>query len=647
MKNSVIKKIRRIAALLAVFTLVLGLVACGGSGESNTGSKSGSGDKTVASDDSKGSSDSNGDNGGVKASDLPSDKGDGSFMIYKVGSDILAFVVKSKECEKLLPKSEYEESDWHMSIRSDDWNSQIGMASFYANVGFKTEGSDEWYNASSDYQRNYLDKDTYFAFIYDAGICDKIKLLGDLRLSVYRNSDNGETDIVTIDSSKAVKEVSFSEFGEIYGAVCKIEKPKGNWAGTYLTDGYGDYTGTIEVDVSDSGIIHIVVKLEGEEKEFIATEEAYDSGDPNYFYADAKIINKSDRDTKYSNIQFSSRIDYNGEVEEGLSYNTDDYSSQQSQYKSCSLDKFKEYHVAPANYEDKDLGGKILRKDPDDKDYFTPKTDDYIIVGNYMQEYSSIGVSSYDSYRLYSFDSLGRTVQIADKYIFVSAEEAQKFYDEYNKYPSESSKYTLCGTILYRTYDPVKGYVYSNTKMDSFSSGYGYGWYYDVHYINEYKDDNGNYKHQMYISKPYTRENFNVTPEDVAYWNDDTKRGSHRSTLYKNSSLYTYMDSSYGNFSINLEGYTDDQGNSPIAMKEIRLAGKSLVGFGISNKYINNQSCYVLAFTEIEFTDTVANSTQYCFIVDDPFSMDYTFDNYKSKTPDFVYKNTFDMTRKE
>ena len=117
MKKFSLKAIKKLFVMLTLVCLLVCAIGCGGSGDGGSGKSNKSGrDKSVSADDSgdkKGSDDGKGSSN----VDIPSAKGDGSFMIYRIGSDMLAVVVKSKEVAKLKAKSEYEESMGHMTVR--------------------------------------------------------------------------------------------------------------------------------------------------------------------------------------------------------------------------------------------------------------------------------------------------------------------------------------------------------------------------------------------------------------------------------------------------------------------------------------------------------------------------------------------------
>ncbi len=648
MKKFSLRAIKKIFVMLTLLCLLICAIGCGGSGDGGSGKSNKSGrDKSVSADDSgdkKGSDDGK----GSANVDIPSAKGDGSFMIYRIGTDMIAVVIKSKEVAKLKPKGEYEESMWHMSVRDEEWNFRIGMSTFsaYADIKIGNTGTEsDFFNAHSEYGDCVIDDETYMAVITGEGLCDRAKATGDLYLYIenYEANDNGPSDITKIDASKVFKDVSLYEFGDVYGKVRNVNTPKGNWAGTYLTEGYGDFNGTAKVEITESGVIYIVVDVGEGEQEFIAWEEPYDSGDPDYFYADAKIINQSpNNNTHFVNMQYSSRVNYEGKVEDGFNFSISDYSTPQGGYKSASFDKFVPWHAAPDGYEDKDLTGRIARKDPEDSKYFTPATDDYIIDALYDNEGTN---GNYDLYNLKSFDTNGRAVQYSVKKVFDSAESAQKEYNDYTTYTSDSVQYVLDGKIMYTVYDPVKGSTYRNSKWSSLESFYGSSWYIDCHYSHEYKSEtSGDYRMQLYVSKPYTKKEYNAEPMDAAYWNGRNINGTHNSTIIKNSYLYTYSNHE-GNIELMLDGNADADGNSYAPLGELRFFGKSALAYSASRTYINTDTVYVIAVTELEFDDKEANVTQYQFVVEDPFTMDITFDNYKSKTADRVFKNTFDMTR--
>ena len=86
---------------------------------------------------------------------------------------------------------------------------------------------------------------------------------------------------------------------------------------------------------------------------------------------------------------------------------------------------------------------------------------------------------------------------------------------------------------------------------------------------------------------------------------------------------------------------TLDGNTSAKPLGEIRIKGRTITGASASREYDYDTQSYSIW---LNFTDTEANLTQYCFKVDNPFDSSVTVDNYKSKKADKTLTATYDLT---
>ncbi|MBR5789329.1 MAG: hypothetical protein IKX99_04425 [Lachnospiraceae bacterium] len=610
---------KSLVSLVICITLMLSLTACGGKG---------------------GSSGSGGDGTPGNADNITDTKDIASILI--LSDDTVGFYLNTSECEKLISPDGNNETEYRISLRSEDWNVQATFSSFYAGVSYKID-DDNWGNASSIYNAAYVSKSEYIVMITEPGLAARFKDITNWRVTAYKTSDSDEKEIAT--PKNIVKEAGLADFADLMAKVMGAGELKGNWAGTYTTDGYGDYTGSIVVEVTEHNALYIKVNMDGlNEMEFIALEEVQ-GDEPDYFFADAKILNQAEGGF-HVNIQYSKRSWDDGDVEEGLSFNTDDYSSSSSDsYKSASLEKFKPWFVKPDNYKDEDPNGTFARKDDKDGEYFVPTTDDYLIFTS-GYKYTRADVE-HIQYMIYSFDINGHVADVKKKCICASEADANKLYADVQQYPSRGVKYYLVGTILYEITDHDDDYyvnVVTENKMDILMRSAYQQLYYDCNYLYRL-DADGNIEYAVYLSKPYTQNEINISSDDTG--------------LYKLASMRKFVGSfSIDGFHPELNVYITDYNigayfGGPIDNNrnymenpgELRINGRNIVGSQIRNVYDYNTDSYTLYifFTEIEVSDDKAKAIQYMYKLSDPNDTSINFDTYKNFTPEKTFTVEYSM----
>ena len=570
------------------------------------------------------------------AKDTPKVSSKNPINIYTIGTDTVVVVVKSDECKKLAAKGEHEESDNRMSLHDEEWAFQIGLSTFYANLSYK-ESDDNWVNIDSGYEKSILSDDYYLVSFRAENLVDRVPTSGEFTLTAYTVNDGKETEVARADIAKSVQAIDNMQFANLVGEVLKPGKPEGAWDGMFMTDSYSDVSCKAEIKVLDSNAIYIKTDFRGKEEEFVAVEEELEGNDETYFHSNAKLINGPTGSSTWFNIQYSKNDYGDGDVWESISFGYDDYDKNISMH--ADLKKFKPWHVADADYKDEDTVGKISKKDPQDDTYFKPETDDYIIQANYYEQFTSDGLPG-EYYTLYSFDSLGRTVQNVSKSVLASEADAKKLYEDRTKYGNESPNYIQAGNVVYCVHNAKDEVVYSHSKWEAvnqFST-----WTLGNHYAYGYKREDGSYYSQCYISKPFTEADYNLTTDDVLFYNS-VQNKNYRNKDFPEATLYLSVNDTY--FSIDAYGDVDAKGRSFYYPGNIKVNGKKVVGVCPAEIYNYDTYDYTkyIMFTEYNFDEHESTIKQYYFKTDDFFTNDYTFDNYTSKTPDEMLSGRYDM----
>ena len=641
----IMKKSKLLAAVLCA--TVLFITGCGdgtsGGGKADSGVKD-----TLASTAGKNGDDANSGTGKSSGTDTGSSSGKNaggdSLNLYLVGDDIVAVSLKSDLCKELLPKGEYEESDNELLISSAyDENGysmfQMTMKTFYPYIYYYETSGGEGQHVSGRYDSvSDATKDGYFGLIYEKGLVNKLKLDGPFTLFLFSNGEG--TEVAQFDAANVVKKVSLEELIEVGAETLNVEKPIGNYAGVYISDAYSsEHTANAEIKVTEHGGIYFNGTVDGEKVEFIGFEEYHaDEQQSDYNQSRVRALNITEQEMREISWYKSSYGD--GDYSEGIGYNYDDYSGGNSSYLSVSLDRFTPKFATPADYQDEDRTGNLSVKDAEDSKYFKPESEDYIL-------YASVGTTYYsyniDYYQLQSFDVNGLLIDSKTKFKFTSESDASAFYNERVNDQWDESTYHLAGNIVYETRLKSNG-MHSAGKREFLvqtgarvykNANYLYGWY---------DEEYGKYASEIYISKPYTDEDLNMSLEDTVFWQGipGSRGGYHPSVETKNNYLYTAIYDDDVDFS--LYGDVFPSGT----FTEMKFTGRSLIAVKLGYEWANGGDVYYLDFTEITFEEGKASVTQYRFPAgEDLFQYEapVNFDNFRTKTPEKKTTQTYDLSR--
>ncbi len=627
------KKIGKALSLVVAFGMMLSLCACG-SGSSASASASASVSASVSASTQETAADD---------TDKPvvhepgfSLFDDSPVTIYTVGRDTVVVYIQNEESSSLLPSDDYEESNGHIRIISEDLGFSVNLSSFEGTLGFQTKDGG-WVSVRSEFGNNFISREACLYTFTSDNIVKDLSFTGKLTMTAYEGSNENEVELASVDPGAIVKNITFEEFEEVIAKVYPVEAPQGNWEGTFITGRDTDYPGAITINIEDNGLLHIKTHFNGVDREYAAIEYVLPDSQEELFYCYAQLMNGPGGNTSV-NIQYT-RLLYYETYFDSLTYTYVDDSGAEREYHMTYLNKFDEWHQAPADYKDEDVSGLIHRTDAEDSKYFAPAGDDYIIEAFYDTTKSELKC---DYYTLYSFDVNGHETDQKTKAVFKTEEDANAYYDKMVNDQFTYSEFYRVGEIVYGIADPDKAYLFLNSKTEIVSHAYG-NWYLNCHYITGYQNEDGTYYDQYYISKPYTEAEYTVSIDDVLYW-QTMPYGAHRSIERSETSMTAEVNSvsTY----IKFEGSVDDDYRSFSDMGEIRMNGTTITGSSCSNEYDYDLGDYVkwLNFTEIDYKE-VATVTQYKFKLDDPYKTDITFDNFKTKTADMVLTQKYDMTQ--
>ncbi len=645
------KKTCKIVSAFLSLIFILSLTACGNGGNGGNSGNSEGGNGGGVKEAVSSALNEVKDNLSQAADEIKDAVTGGSpLTIYRVGDDIIAFLISAPECKNLVSSNQYEDSNANFRVYSES-------EEFHIEGSFQTRGGDVYHHVGSDSGENsnfwsYDDvsnatEDCYFiSFMYK----DFWKEFNNMDPSVnfhlnYSNWEkNEDKELAVITAGEAIKEVTMEELADIAGAALKLQKPEGKWEGTFITEIGAEHTGKLEGKVTKNNAIFLSFTFDDEKYEFFGLEKPEDYNDSEHktynlvlFNAPAWYdgANSGNTNLKYSWTHYQDSPD----TWEYIEYEYRDWEKDIDL--EAYYEPYTEWFTAPADYVDEDkCGGKILKKDAEDSKYFTPATDDYIISAEYD---TTADGRSCDMYRLFSFNQNGLAVDFRVKYVFKSADDAKATYNTYNRPDDTYTTYVLSGNVIYYFYNDTSEIGTSYFKWSQIMSGRDY--YKNCHYIYGWQKEDGTYALQTYVSKPYTDSELKMSLEDTLFW-QAIPMGTHRSLEHKDVTLRTYL-SGYS-----LEFYPSGQvseDNWFYSGRELRFLGKKVLSLASDRKwnYELQKSEYLMYFTEMVFEKEVATVTQYTFVVDDIGQEEITFDNFTTKTPKSTIKSTFDMTRVE
>jgi hypothetical protein len=574
----------------------------------------------------------NGDNGKEPddgkqdvASDLP-------ITFYLYGDNSVAVLVKSEACEKYIPKEGGEPAEYIIEANGNFLNFHFS----YYDRSLNVDTGNNWIYFYKREGEFIVTPDTYFTIFTGDNLCNYIKAEGEIRLCETKFESSDRDELATVDMASAVKRVDRDGLVALIDSVIGT-KPKGSWSGTYLANNSDELNGYATITVSDGGAIVVDARLDGKDREFIGWEDTENATIGDTYFSSRLMVMNMDTDKNWTSIDYHSEKYTDSEINEFIYISTDRKST-------GAMDKFQQWHNAPEGYVDEDRTGEIFRTDPEDSQYFTPDSDDYTLTVYKNTEDGRKYDIKCDLYYLYSFNENGFSLGLKKKYVCKTEEDAAAIYD----YRKEDSSFEchLSGNLLYMVPKSDSSWYY--TKF-SVISDWGYDkWYVGCNYCYGSRNDDGTYYMQMYISKPYTEAEYNVTLEDVLFW-QSVPSGAHRSLDSKEPTMSINPDEYRVEVSFNGDIGDDEEKNKKhmASPDEIRFTGRNIVGVTFSSMYDYETGKYVkyLVFAEMSFTEEVAEVTEYFFEAEDPFSSDVNLSNFKTKNATFTLSQRYDMKR--
>ena len=419
---------------------------------------------------------------------------------------------------------------------------------------------------------------------------------------------------------------------------------KADWAGKYIS-GYNSPASYLEVEVSKTDMIHFHLVMKDAEYDWFAEESYFDKTE----YDDTKYISAS-----------CSVYDQHGSSEASMSFNSNDrYPNRASievtiytgDYTRIYFDRFGGvWHAAPADFEDRDVKG-LMSDSVFDDDCFKPATDDYMLQvwGGTAMSGLYTGSDEYECenrYALYSYDENRYAIQYVEKYILKSESDAQAAYSkimaEMSDYTRSIYTYVQKGRNIYLIHNIKNSYSYA--KIGQLDAVYGDDWYLNCHYIYT-GDDNEAYYTYLYLSKPFTEEEYSLSLEQMLYWKamdwilpciDDP-----------NYSLRVEVNELRTRFEPERESYNDGDAPQMSTFDDRYLRFHGATAEGIRIYYSEYEFTGTVYVREYAFGPEEITVTEYQYNFTDPDSLDITLDNYKTKTADAVITHTFAVKEKE
>ncbi len=614
-------------------------------GSTDSGNNNSSGNNSD-SDNNSGSSDQNGSGSENEYND-PNFVGGHELTIYRVGDDTIAFTVAGDMT------NQYESDYMFLEIR-DDNDEPIAGASlnqFYSYVSrtIKEQSGDHYTVSFEDIEglggengtHSVIGQKVFFVSMTAEGAWSRIpELKGNYEL---RRDEKILARGKVADVLKTVSAEDLAKVEESIHMNRTAQKPvEADWAGEYIS-GYGSVPSHLNIEVSETGIIHFhllvrdtVYEWYGEETGFEATD--YDG--ITYYYANSSVYEG------YNNIA-------------GFSLSTDGHNPE---YANISMYSYMEgldsinftrfagaWHTAPAGHEDKDLTG-LLDESALDADCFKPVTDDYILSvhggvssGTYM---GSQYVEASRVYELFSYDENRYAVQYVEKVELDSEEAAKAAYNKIvtnlDDYYKKIYKYYQQDKFVYQIQDVSTNFYYGkNAWLDS---RFGDNWYLNCHYVKS-DDFTDKYYYCAYMSKPFTEDEFSMSLEKMLYWKgmdyeldciDDPNYylrpevNEYRTQFFVSTREYLDYDTPTMNGSVdNYVRYHED------GAEGVCVYYSDWEGYG--KVYIH----------EYEFGKEEIKVTEYQYFFSEPGSCDVTINNYRDRTADATFTHTFKVAEKD
>lgn len=412
-----------------------------------------------------------------------------------------------------------------------------------------------------------------------------------------------------------------------------------NWTGTYLSDGYGDFSGLINAEITDKGLVQITLTVNGETKVYTMNESEY-SKTGNVSSATCIADSTSETFTFNCDEEFK---------HQSITYTrTDATEESANQTVTFTLVNPAGHHIAPEGYVDEDRFGYMSMTYPQQEKYFTPLTDNYIINVFANENIINNGemIPCTTTY-LYSYNENDISVDEKQAYVFENNALAETAYnvlntsDMYFIYHGDDAYYdlTLCDNVVYAAINEEHFSSHPRSTTD-------YEWYVDCQYWY-IKDLSANRIIYTFVSQPITKEEYSVSiDEALALQNLDTYTDFKSSIAYpskEDPNVVLKVKNNASEYYINIHGTNKDDFSTYGYWGgglNIQAQGMNLV----SLEYNNNPAGLVIYVTEADFTATEA-SVVVRFYKNCPVGTEVTLANYKDQTPDETRTYTFDLTQ--
>ncbi|MCR5769376.1 MAG: hypothetical protein K6G45_12985 [Lachnospiraceae bacterium] len=420
---------------------------------------------------------------------------------------------------------------------------------------------------------------------------------------------------------------------------------KADWAGEYIS-GYNSVPAYLKAEVSDTGIIHFHIVIRDKVYDWYAEESYYN--EENYDgmkYVSASSSINEPNGSNIANLSFSSN-DQNPKAAYIDMYCYDEG------YGSIYFNRFNgAWHTAPSDYKDEDVKG-LFKDSVFDDDCFKPVTDNYMLMVRGGSSMSGLyaGSDMYDCeniYSLYSYDANDYGIQYVEKYVLTSESDAAAAYNktiaEMSDYQRSVYTYVQNGRNIYIIHNITDYYNYY-AKMGQLDAIYGDDWYVNCHYI--YPDDNSDaYYTIMYLSKPYTEDDYSMSLQQMLYW----KAMAYQLPGVSDPNYYMRVEVNEMrmHFEVEVEHYDNAEGGYMNGVQDDYLRYHGDTAEGIRVYYSDWEKTGTVFVHEYIFGETEITVTEYQYPITDINNLDITLDNYKSKSFDAIYTVTFAVTERE
>ena len=620
---------KRLCVILTAVMMIVSVAACGRENAPADTEDEESGESSSRDDDSE---------------DTDPEDEESPVRIIVVGDDTVGVFISDKSCKKVFAEPGDDESEQSLKLYNEDGSVQFDFSSFSAYCLIGASKNSAGTPVSCGYEENYVTENTYFVSFTYEGLTSFFDTDSKWTFSSFNNSNGKEKEIAVIKGGDMICEAGFEEYADLIGEFMELPDPVCDWEGKYMSDGYGDVEGIADIAVTEHNALIFHCTFDGETYDYIGYEKILTDVSGG-LYANAKLINGyseyGDTTEKVSFMYSGDDAYGSGELSEELTYCLDRYNTSSGDHIYAWLNKWHHPYMAPEGFADEDPNGLLGRTDPEDETYFMPASDDYVLTFNRAYEYGYTD-SLTDQYVLYSYDVNGHGIDRRYKFVFESEELAEEYYEGAKPTGSDADVRFMerCGNIIYGWENPdyMLKYFLGSSKSELFL-GYHYG-YAGCRYWYKWKDDDGVYTSQTYMSKPYTEEQFSLTEEDIEFW-QGIEKGYHPDLDVPDAGIFTNFaaDGLYLSF----YGSFDDEDNW-LEMGETHITGQNVVTSCFSYTWRGGEYVNLLVFNEITFTEDEAKITSYQFYLDDPADTSINFDNFKKKTPDKIFTHVYDLT---